>query len=128
MTKILKRISEYTLDEFKQYCYRNSIDFDLYRPYYWNWAIYEHEDDLMRFIGLAGENKIITVTGTVCFGAEHHRVKPKTLSLLNAFDAMITKDVQDYGVVLSPGGAYYVMTQHSKGHNVFKFRLDDDKN
>lgn len=128
MIKVLKRISDYTLDELKQYCHKHDINFNSYRPYFFNWAISKHEDDLIQFIISIGKNKIVTVNGTVCFGNEHHRVKPKTLSLLNAFDAMITKDVQDYSIVLSPGGTYYVMTLHSKGHNIFKFKLDNDTN
>jgi hypothetical protein len=125
MIKILRRISEYTLDEFKQYCENNGID---HTQYSFNvWAIAKHDIDLNRFIQLAGPNTIITVSGVVCLDKKSHKVKDRTLTLSEAFDAMVTPDAQDYCVVLSPQGKYYVIVLHARGHNMFKFSLNNDK-
>ena len=127
MVKVLKRISEYTFDDLRQYCELNGLDFEAYKYMFHYWAIFQHDDDLFEFIK-QHKNSVVTVTGCICLDKQHHKVKPKTLSLFDAFDKMITTDIQDYCVVLSPGGTYYVMALHARGHNVFKFRLDDDKN
>lgn len=127
MTKILKQISEYTLPEFYNYCRRNGISCVDNISRFNLWAINQHETDLLYFINSAGENTVVTVNGTVYLDGIGHRVKPKTLPLLDAMDAMLTTDVQDYSILLSPGNTYYVITTHAKGRNVFKFRLDDKK-
>lgn len=127
MIKILRRISEYTLDEFKQYCDRNGLDIDSYMPLARHWAIEVHELELQRFIRLAGPNTVITVSGAVCLDQKSYKVKDRTFTLSEAFDAMVTPDAQDYCVVLSPQGKYYVIVLHGRGHNMFKFSLKNDK-
>ena len=125
MIKILRRVSEYTLDEFKQYCSRNGLDIDSYMSLARPWAIETHELELRQFIQLAGPNTVITVSGTINIDNKAHKVKDKTLTLNAAFESMITPDAQDYCVVLSPQGKYYVIVLHAGGHNVFKFSLND---
>lgn len=128
MIKILKRLSEYTLDEFKQFCYQNDLDPQLFMPYIRKWAIEEHELELKRFIRFAGPNTIVKVSGTVCLDHKHYKVKERILTLEEAFDAMITPDAQDYCITLSLQNKYYVLIHHSRGHNMFKFSLKNDKN
>lgn len=127
MIKILKRVSEYTSDEFKQYCENNGLDSDLYKYFEREWAIQTHEVDLDRFIRLAGPNTIITVSGVICLDQMHYKVKDKTLPLFKAFNEMVTPDAQDFCIVLSPQGKYYVIVLHGRGHNMFKFSLKNDK-
>lgn len=125
MIKILRRVSEYTLDEFKQYCSNNALDPESFS--FNVWAITTHEIDLQRFIRLSGPNTVITVSGAVNLDNKAHKVKDKTLTLKEAFNAMITPDAQDFCVILNPQGKYYVIVLHARGHNMFKFSLNNDK-
>lgn len=125
MIKVLRRVSEYTKEEFIKYCNENGLDVDLYIHFYRHWAIAAHEEELNRFIRLSGENQIVTVSGILCLDNTHYRVKPKTLTLKKAFEEMLTPDAQDFGITFSLKGMYYVYILHSRGHNVFKFSLDD---
>ena len=127
MIKILKQVKEYTFLDFADYCKNNGLSFAEYRSQFYNWAINQHETDLLYFIERVGEDTVVTVNGTVYLDSVGHRVKPKTLPFLTAMDAMLTSDIQDYSILLSPCGTYYVITTHARGRNVFKFRLDDKK-
>lgn len=126
MIKILKRVSEYTLDDFKKYCEQNGVDFEYFKYYLRLWAIEQHEIDLQRFIRLVGPQTIITVSGVIYLDQVHYKLKDKTLSLAEAFEKMLTPDLQDFCVVLSPTSKYYVVyITHERGHNIFKFSLND---
>lgn len=125
MIKILRRLADYSIDEFKQYCQNNGLIYELYKTFMYQWAIAAHEADLDKFIDRIGPETVVTVDGAIVLDNTHYKVKPKTLTLKNAFKEMITPDAQDYSIILSIRGTYYVIVQHIRGHNTFKFRLND---
>lgn len=125
MVKIIKRIDDYS-EEFKEYCKLHSFSYDLFHCMYKSWAISKRENELFFFIYNTGEDNIVKVTGTVYIDNERHTLKPKILSLFEAFNQILTPDIKDYIVIQSAMGNYYVLAYHDRGHNVFK--IYNDKN
>ena len=125
MIKVLRKASEYSLDEFKKYCEINGVDFRYYIQYARQWAIQTHEIDLKRFIRLAGSETPITVSGVLYLDNKSYKVLDRKLTLSKAFEEMLTPDTQDFCVSLNDKGTYYVITIHNRGRNMFKFRLND---
>ena len=125
MIKILRRINEYTLDEFKQYCYNNGVDVNYYLPYVREWAIRQHEVELEKFISMLGCNLVIVVSGKLTIDNFTYKVRDKILTLSRAFEEMVTPDAQDFYITLTNDNVYNVTVIHGKGYNVFKFIIND---
>ena len=121
MEYIIRNRWEYSFGDFIQASHAdpslNGISFEL-------WTIKKHEEALGIFIARHMFKKKIAITGTVWLDSVGHRVKPKTLSIPEAFNAMLTPDTQDFSISRS-GNYYYVTTKHSRGKNVFKFYMND---
>ena len=128
VTKIVRRVVDYTQEEYNAQLVKEGKCPGVYASFFHYWALKRHEEEYKQFLTeliTQFYGKPITVSGFVWIGETRHKLKPRTLSIGTAFDEMLPTDIQDFSIIKTASGTYYVMTVHPEGHNTFRFRLDD---
>jgi len=126
MEKILKRVQDYTYQEFEAYCIKNGLDLNMYKCAFREWAIECHECDLMKVVNDYGYMKPVLISGVVGIARENHQIKPKQMHLGEGINAVLTPDTQDYSILKGSQSSIYVSTVHALGHNLFRIKFLDD--
>lgn len=123
---LVKRVDDYTLQDYKDYCSRNNIEYNYNN--FRVWTINTQEEEIAYFIKEHSPNQVIKVKGLVCVNGNYYSIIPKFLTLQTAIKFMLTPDLCDVEITYNNKyKKYYVNGYHGKDAiNLFEFALDHE--